>query len=279
MMANEIVNKDDQIPDYLRDYTKKERIGNLDESDRIVPRLQLLQAISPEVTEYDNAKAGCFWHNLAAQNLGDRVKAIPIIVRKSVILWAPRGDDRGILARSMDCVNWDNPNMEFQVKLKGVAKPVTWATRESVKESGLLEFGSSVPGDSNSNPAASLTYNTMWYLVEFPEFSPVVVINTRSSLKPTQQLYNRIEMRPVSHYAQLWELGVTQEKGAEGPYFNYTYRAAGYPEQPAMEAAHRLYDRFKQVEWMANDETDKESAPPSRGNGDKPVNEKMAEKF
>jgi hypothetical protein len=277
MMSNDLVNKDDQVPDYLRDSMKKERIGNLDESDRIVPRLQLLQAISPEVTDYDNAKAGCFWHNLAAENLGDRVKAIPIIVRKSVILWAPRGDDRGILARSMDCVNWDNPNMEFQVKLKGVAKPVVWATRDNVKDSGLLEFGSSTPGDSNSNPAASLTYNTMWYLVDHPEYSPVVVINTRSSLKPTQQLYNRIEMRPVAHYAQLWELGVSQEKGAEGPYFNYTYRASGYPDQNSAEAAHRLYDRFKLMEWAANDETDKEAAPP-RTNGSA-TNEDMASKF
>jgi len=278
-MSNEVTIKDDQLPDYLRNHTQKERLGNLDESDRIVPRLQLLQAISPEVTEYDNAKAGCFWHNLAAENLGDKVKAIPIIVRKSVILWAPRGDERGILARSMDCVHWDNPNMDFQVKLKGVAKPVLWSTGASVKDSGLLEFGSSVPGDSNSNPAASLTYNTMWYLVEFPEYSPVVVINTRSSLKPTQQLYNRIEMRPVSHYAQLWELGVSQEKGAEGPYFNYTYRASGYPTEEAMESAHRLYNRFKEMEWMANDETDKEANTATRGNGDKAYNEDMAKKF
>jgi hypothetical protein len=275
MMSNDIVAKEEQVPDYIREHMTKERIGNLDESDRIVPRLQLLQAISPEVTEYDNAKAGCFWHNLAAENLSDRVKAIPIIVRKSVILWAPRGDDRGILARSMECIHWDNPNMEFQVKLKGIAKPMVWATKGSVKESGLLEFGSSVPGDSNSNPAASLTYNTLWYLVDYPGYSPVVVINTRSSLKPTQQLYNRIEMRQGAHWTQLWELGVVQEKGAEGPYFNYTYRSAGYPTQEAMNAAHRLYDRFKEMEWAANDEAEKEAATRSNGS----INEDMAKKF
>ena len=56
-MSNDVVKKEDQLPDYLKGYAKKERIGNLDESDRIVPRLQLLQAISPEVTEYSNAKA------------------------------------------------------------------------------------------------------------------------------------------------------------------------------------------------------------------------------
>jgi len=278
-MANDIVNRNDAgIPDYLRNMQQKERLGNLDDSDRIVPRLQLLQAISPEVTEYDNAKAGNFWHNLAAESLGSKVLGVPIIVRKSILLWAPRSDDRGILARSMDCVHWDNPNMEFTVKPKGAPHPITWKTMANVRESGLTEFGSSIPGDPNSNPAASLTYNTMWFLPDFPEYSPVVTINTRSSLKPTQQLYNRIDLRPVAHYAQCWEIGVVQEKGAEGPYFNYTYRAAGYPEQAVAEITQAMYNRYKQVEWMANDESEREGE--SRGGTTSgPVNEEMASKF
>lgn len=279
-MAKDVVKKDDdQLPAHLQQYANKERLGNLDESDRIVPRLQLLQAISPEVTEFDNAKAGTFWHNLATESLGNSIRAIPIVVRKSVILWAPRGDDRGILARSMDCVNWDNPNMEFTVKPKGAAKPIIWATKGSVDESGLLEFGSSIPGDSRSNPAASLTYNTMWYLPDFPSYSPVVMINTRSQIKPTQQLYNRIDVRPVAHYAQLWEIGVVQEKGAEGPYFNVTYRAAGYPDEDTANRTKKLYDRYKITEWAANDEREEEGRGNSGNGAGKTYNEDMAKQF
>src|SRR4029453_7648118 len=140
----------------------------------------------------------------------------PIIVRKSYVLWAPRSEDSRVpLARSMDCVHWDQPNAEFTVKPKGSPHPVTYRTKGSVEESGLAKFGSSIPGDPNSPPAASLTYNTLWFLVDHPQLSPIVIINTRSQIKPTQQLYNRIDMRPVAHYAQQWEIGVVQEKGAE----------------------------------------------------------------
>src|SRR6187399_638615 len=159
-MANEVATREEQLPDYLKEMVgKQERLGNLDETDRIVPRLLLLQALSPEVTAYENAKAGSFWHNTRRENLGAIVKGVFITVRKSIILWAPRGDDRLMLARSNDCIHRDNPNMEFQVKPKGASKPIVWNTRGNVRESGLLEFGSSIPGDSRSNPAASLTYN------------------------------------------------------------------------------------------------------------------------
>lgn len=268
------------VPDYLKDMTKRERIGNLDDSDRIVPRVQLLQAISPEVTDYENAKAGQFWHNLAAENLGPKMMGVPIIVRKSIVLWAPRTDDRGILARSNDCIHWDNPNMEFTVKPKGSPKPVVWATKGSVAESGLDKFGSSIPEDPNSTPAASLTYNTLWFLPEFPQYSPVVLINTRSSLKPTQQLYNRMDLRPVAHYAQLWEIGIVQEKGAEGPYFNYTYKAAGYPEREVAEICKAMYEKYRDKDWVASDES--EGEPDSNGRAEPaagPVNPDIASKF
>ena len=264
-MSNDVTNPNESgLPEYLKQYTKHEKIGNLDESDRIVPRILLLQALSPELTEYEDAKPGTFWHNIAAVNLGPKVVGVPIIVRKSIILWAPRGDDRQILARSMDCINWDQPNAEFTVKPKKSPKPVTYRTLSNVAESRLAEFGTSVPEDPNSPPAASLTYNTMWFLTDYPELSPAVVINTRSSLKPTKQLYERIEIRPVAHYAQQWEISVVADKGPEGPFFNYAYKAAGYPTEFVATFCKNMYDKYKSMDWRATDETEEKVG----GNGD-----------
>jgi hypothetical protein len=278
-MANELVEQHDQIPDHLRHLIgKKTRLGNLDESDRIVPRLQLLQALSPEVTAHENAKAGHFWHNLMMEDLGTSLKAVFITVRKSIVLWAPRGDDRGILARSTDCVNWDdNANMTFSVKPKGVAKPIVWETKGNVKESKLTEFGSSIPGDNRSNPAASLTYHCMWYLPDLN--SAVVMINTRSQIKPTRTLFEMIDARKVPSYTQLWDISSTQEKGAEGPYFNIAYRAAGYPPKEVWEHTEQLFNKYdvNQEDWAPSDEN--VSDEPSRGGNGGPVNEKMASKF
>jgi hypothetical protein len=264
------------VPAHLQQYAKQ-RIGNIDSTDRIIPRIKLIQAISPELTEFpDQAKAGQFWHTIAQENLGPIIKAIPIIIRKSYVLWAPRNDDRGILARAMDGIHWEPANAEFRVKPKGSPAEVIYRTANTVMESKLDQFGTSIPGDPNSAPAASLTYNMMWYLVDHPELSPSVIINTRSSVKPMQQLLSRIDSKPVPHFCQVYDIMSTQQKGAEGPYFNFAYTGSGFATADQAANCEELYETFSKGSWVANDEAEEEQATNANP---RTVDEKIAGKF
>lgn len=257
---------------------KQHQFGNIDSTDLIIPRVKLLQAISPEVTEQNDAKAGEFWHTIAAESMGKVIRGIPIIVRKSFVLWSPRNDDRGILARSTDGRVWDTPNLEFTVKPKGSPNPVTYKLGTSVHDKtgdgpALSEFGSSIPGDANSPPAAALTYQMLWYYPDFPQFSPAIMINTRSSVKPAKALISRIDMMPIDSYGQMYDISIAQEQGDEGPYFNYKYVAAGFVEDEILfQQMAKLYEKFAATTWRANDETEepeKNTDGPSRSNGAK----------
>jgi hypothetical protein len=115
----------------------------------------------------------------------------------------------------------------------------------------------------------------MWYLPEYPELSPSIIINTRSSVKPMQQLLSRIDSKPVAHYAQVYDIGTVQQKGAEGPYFNFTYTGAGFADEQAAQICKSMFDSFSQGGWVANDEAEEEpNAAPQRN-----VDEKVAGKF
>lgn len=259
-MANEVAKTPEAsaLPAYLADKQKTAKVGNIDSSDLIIPRLKLLQTVSPELETYNDAKAGNFFHSIAGQMLGNELDFIPIIVRKSIVLWAPRDDDRRILARSSDGVNWDTgfANMEFSVRLKGQPNEIVYKTLGNVAESGLAEFGTAIPNDPKSRPAATLTYNILMYLPKFPDMSPVVAINARSSVKPAKNLLSKIEMRPVDHYFQKYTMGVVKETGAEGPYFNYSYVANGYATEEEAKITQKLYEKFSSESWLANDEAD-----------------------
>jgi len=259
-MANDVSKSNAGIPAHLALY-QKAKIGNVDSTDRIIPRVKLMQAISPELVDHPEAKAGQFWHTIAAQNLGPSIRAVPIIIRKSYVLWAPRNDDRGILARAMDGIHWDPADAEFSVKPKGSANSVTYRTKKTVAESGLDQFGTSIPGDGNSPPAASLTYNMMWHLLDFPELSPSIIINTRSSVKPMQQLLSRIDSKPVPHYCQIYTIASVQQKGAEGPYFNFTYTGAGFVDEKQAALCSDMFQSFGNEGWRANDENEDEPTP------------------
>lgn len=261
-MAKDVVTKpNDDLPDYLRGKEKTARVGNIDRSDLIIPRVKLIQAISPELTEFDNAKAGQFWHTIASETMGTEILGVPIIVRKTYALWAPRNDSRGILARASDGLHWDTPGLEFTVKPKGSPHPVTYKLGKTVHDSidgqkALSEFGSSIPGDDNSPPAAALTYSFLWIFPDFMELSPAVIINTRSAVKPAKDLINKINMRPVDHYYQMYKISVVQENSEDGPFYNYKYTSHGYAPEDVGNKAKELFEFYNQAEWGANDESD-----------------------
>ncbi len=260
------------VPAFMQG-NKTASMGN-DASDRIIPRVKLLQKISPEIDTFNDARPGEFWHTLAEQSLGPSMLVVPILKLKSLVLWAPRGDDRGILARSNDTIHWQTPNLKFRVRPKGSPSEIEYDLKGSVAESGLAEFGSSIPGDSNSAPAASLTYNLMFYAVDFPELSPFMVINTRSAVKAAKNLLAKIDMREGNHYGQIFRMGITDEGTTTEPYFGYSYTAEGYLQDE--ELYNRLGQMFEDfssaTNWKVNeensDEDDKSPAQSAR-QGDK----------
>lgn len=248
------------VPAFLQTESKA-RLGNIDRSDLIIPRIKLLQAISPEVTEFDNAKQGVFWHTVAGEPLGNSLLGIPILMRKTYVLWSPRNDDRGILARADDGLHWDHPaGTKFTVRPKGSPHDIAYILGGTVHERvdghpALSEFGSSVPGDPQSPPAAALTYQFLWFFPDFPDMSPAIIINTRSSVKHGKDLISKIDMKPVDPYGQLYRIGIKQEQGDEGPFYNYVYSGEGYvQDQGLYERCKAIYDTFSDKEWRANDE-------------------------
>jgi hypothetical protein len=166
-------------------------LEGLNKDDVKTPRIKLITPTNPEVRTFQGkAIPGQFWHTGMNIDLGASFQAVPIIVGKRVIIWSPRdGDDGGMLAFSRDAMNWQSgADKEFKVKIHKGTKEVTWRTRRNVKQSGLLEWGSYDPDDSNSPPAAQLSYEYLLYLIKHPDLSPVVMGTYRTALTNAKQL-------------------------------------------------------------------------------------------
>lgn len=248
----------DMVPDYLKGYAGPMTNTQMDADDRIVPAVKLLQAISPELDAFDQAKKGTFWHSILNESLGSEMKFIVLLARKSYVLFAPRGSEQTILARAADGKHWDRPNEEFEVKLKGMAKAVTWATKGSVAESRLAEFGSSVPGDPNSPPAATLVYEYLVYLPDYPECSPALMRLSRSGIKRGKDLNSKMSLRSSTapQFAQIYTAVITEEQGDEGSYYNWGFKSAGLASEGDFKACVALAKSFEEGNFRANDETD-----------------------
>lgn len=224
--------KKNDLPAYLQDQQFDTQDDNFDSSDVVLPRIKLLQGISPEVEQYEHAKIGCFWHSGMDVNLGDEIEFVAADRRKKYLLSAPLEDGQGVLARADDAKTWDQTG-EWQVKLKGVKKPVTWAIADlDVAKSGLANWGTSNPEDEDSGPAATLFYDYLVFLPEHLDLGPAIISLSRSSVKKAKKgLNDKIEMqknngRPMQ--ALKFKATSVSESSASGDFKNWQFTSAGF---------------------------------------------------
>lgn len=262
--------EDAGVPAYLKDYAGPRTNTTMDNEDRIVPRIKLLQALSPELKEFDAAKEGVFWHSILNESLGNELRFIVVMARKSYVLFAPRGDDRMILARAADGKTWDRPNESFEVKMKGFAKPITWHTKGNVAESGLANFGSFIPGDPQSKPAATLVYEYLVYTPDHPDCSPALVSLSRSGIKRGKDLNSKMLLRSATapQFAQIYKAVTTVEQSADGTYTGWAFKSDGLATESDFNTVVALSKSFENANYRASDKDLSDDAPRSEPNDD-----------
>ena len=92
-----VVKKTSELPSM--DCGSAKGFENVEQDDILIPRVKLLQALSPEVEEGD-LKAGTFVNSLTSEALPYPLEFVPIFFFKSRIKWFPREDGGGIECRS-----------------------------------------------------------------------------------------------------------------------------------------------------------------------------------
>jgi len=258
------------IPDWMRQDAGKGTEA-ISAADIEIPRLKLLQAINPEIEQFDEAKVGHFWHSISEESLGSTVKVVILLVDQRFILWRPRWEGGGILARADDGVHWNPPNQDFDVQpVKGVKTKATWSTKRTVEESGLAEWGSSQPGDPNSQPAATKMYNLLVAFPERPDLGFGIVTLQRAGIKVARKLMGKLKITQAPSFGILFDMSSTEEEGQEGPYRNYSFRAAGFVEDQEQYLAFKsAHERFKaegiQIKDIEGAQSEGDAAPAGGG--------------
>lgn len=239
------------MPEFMKEFAGQGG-ENIAVTDLLVPRLALLQSSSPQVVE-QGEKIGEFYHTVLEESLGSELKWVPIIYTKQLILWNPRESGGGILARA----NWNNAkkefdawqpsNTKFTVKLKGVKDPVVWDTKGSVKESGLLNWGTYNPDDEKSQPAATEIHSFLSVSLDHMDMGPIIVAMQRTAVKPARKLLTRLSLSQAPFYGQKFLLTAVDEQNKLGEKFkNFSFKPDGLVEDPELFAQLRgLYERFK----------------------------------
>lgn len=236
------VSESAHIPDFMKEDRGK-GLTNINRDDVALPRIALLQALSPQVSE-GSGRPGEFYHLLAEENLGQKLEVIPVIISRSFLLWKPRSDGGGLLARADDGIHWSPANAQFEVKVNG--KEVKWATADTVAKSKLDSWGSSDPSDPQSLPAATKLLNVLFYLPEYPELSPSVYSLQRSALKNGKKFVGKLTMSQAPSFGLRYILTSTKVVGPKGEYMAPVFTPDGYVQDEGLYAhLKEMYEHFE----------------------------------
>ncbi len=263
---------ENQVPAYLLD-NNYANDDNFDQSDVVIPKIKLLQGLSGECEQFDNAKPGNFWHTGLDLDLGDEIEFIIADRNKKYLLAKPLNDGGDILARSDDAETWDKTG-RWEVKLKGVKKPVIWEIDDTnVVKSGMADWGTSNPEDEDSPPAATLFYDYLVYLPQHPEVGMAVISLARAAIRQAKRgLNDKIQThanngRPVQSLK--FVATSIDDRSDDGDFKNWHFRSGGFVQDKEMfdkMMEHKgALSRLK-IQDEAATESD-EAAPADTGDG------------
>lgn len=236
-----------KLPAFMRKGAGRGMEG-LGAGDYEMPRVKLIQGISEEISLYNGVKAGDFFHTLAEESLGSELAITCLHISKRYVLWRPRWDGGGILARADDAEHWQPANAEFEVSTdKSKKNKVKWITKPTVAESGLAEWGSFDPDDPNSQPAATLCYVIVVYLHDFPDLSPVALLLQRTAIRGTRKLLGKLKVSGAPIYGLRFTMTSFDDNSSAGDFKNYRFTADGYVDEEQFEQFEQMHVGFSRT--------------------------------
>lgn len=182
---------------------------NLEREDILLPRIKLLQVLSPEVTGDLGKKAGQIYLNLSNTELGQKVLITPILHFRSRIKWNDKADGGGI-----DC---SAPNAR-------TPKDTKYAT--SCAACNLKDWDNTQAKKKDQQPKCTMYENFLVLIGDGTE--AVILPMERTKTKVAKKFYSMMSFKNADMWTFQYELGVVKETNdADEPYFNYTVADTG----------------------------------------------------
>jgi hypothetical protein len=216
-MSNAVAKKADTavaVPDYIKQSQRgNENVGT---DDVTLPRIDVLQALSPQIKKSDasyieGAEQGMIFNTLTGELYGDSVIIVPVYFRKRYLLWKDRDSGGGL--RGIADTQEEAHQMIAELEESGV---------EAVETAEHLVLV--VDGDSCSEAILSLA---------------------KSKMKASRKLNSLARLSGMDRFARRYVLRSIEDESAKGEFWNIS---VGYDDEipfPTAEIyahAESLYD-------------------------------------
>jgi hypothetical protein len=206
-----------EIPDFLRQNTGSRGTENVNADDLLIPRLELVQDLSPCRKKTDQsyipgAEGGMLYNNVTRQLYGPEVLILPVHFKKEYLVWKDRtkgGGFRGAFASLADA-------------------------EEAVSR---LEDG------ADCEIMDTAQHFCLIVTPETGKTEEIVISMSKSKAKVSRKWNSLVRMAGGDSFSRVYRMSTVSEKNNKNQdFYNLSIAAAGFPTKALFDKAVRLYE-------------------------------------
>jgi len=214
-MTKELATKETPLPAYLQKGIAPRGSENVSTDDIVVPRICLLQALSPHIDaaepEYiEGAVAGDLINNLTQEIYGKEVMVVPVFFRKTFIVWKDRDKGGGM------CGMFDT-------------------------RSEALAHVETLDPPASDYEAVDTAEEFVLVLNKDGSRSEVLLSMSKTKMKCSRKLQSFIRLTELDSFASKYTLKSVADKSDKGKFFNLDVVPAGFVDETVYKAAETSY--------------------------------------
>jgi hypothetical protein len=208
-----------EIPDFLKQGNRgAENVGT---DDMIIPRIELIQALSPvrkksDPAYIDGAEEGMLYNNVTRTLYGTEVTVVPVYYTKQYLVWKDRkaggGGSNGFRG--------------------------AFATKE-LADRAIAELAEEALEVSDTAQHFVLVRNG-------DDWQEAVISMAKSKIKVSKRWNSLMRLTNTDSFSRAYKLSATTETNARNEsYFNFNVAALGFVNKELYERAEKLYETIR----------------------------------
>jgi hypothetical protein len=225
-----------EVPEFLReDLGKRTGMEQVEQSDLLLPRLGLCQALSPQRRKSDSAfipglEEGKLFNTVTKEIYGDTLEIISLFFFKNRIKYIDIDEGGGI-----DCISTNGID-GGRISPDGcsICKFSTWGNGEKDDEHG------------NDAPECTQYHNFMAFVMgDNP--TPIAISYKATGLKVSKQLLAAIRMTRLPMYAKKYRVSVVEMQKDKNVWFEKKIDPIGYVDKEVYKDMKRQFQALKDI--------------------------------
>lgn len=216
-----------EVPDYIKQGQARGS-EEVKASDMVLPRLEIVQALSPIKETNEDAKEGYLFNSVTQEVIGDVAYFVPVYFRMEYLVWKDNDQGGGFFgsfntaaeaeARKAEAVS-EGENPEY---LEIVDTPVQYGLR--VTPEGEIE--------------------------------QIVISMAKTKAKVSRKWNAMIQITGGDRFSRVYKITTFRDENKKGQkFFNYVVQPAGFTPKAAYEQAEQLYTVLKTQDFRVAHDT------------------------